>query len=139
MQPDLKIQIQTALKKSISHLQTSLLKVRKIDLDKAGELSEQDLEVLESFSSRFARSSDIAVSKYFRLLALEGDPGFRGTVIDLLNLAEKYSWISSAKTWQRIREIRNIAAHDYAEDELRLLYKEIVTLAPAVIEVAKKL
>jgi len=85
----------TDLEKSRSHLQYSYAKVEKLSLD--DDLYDERLETLESFSSRFARFSDLLISKYFRFLASEKDPAFWGWVIDLLNLAEKFSWIESAE------------------------------------------
>lgn len=114
------------LARARAHLDYSYLKAAKIPLDQ--DLSEEQLEILESFSSRFARYSDLLISRYFRLLVLEKDPAFRGSVIDLLNAAEKYEWIASAATWRRIRELRNVAAHDYEAEEYRKLYAELVLL-----------
>ena len=82
-------------------------------------MSEEELEVLESFSSRFARYSDLILSRYLRFLAREKDPAFRGSAIDIINLGEKFGWIKDAAAWRRIRELRNLAAHEYeSEDSL---------------------
>jgi len=121
------------LQKAKGHLQYSYRKVRAMPLAK--ELTEEQLETLESFSSRSARFSDLIVSKYFRVLALEKDPAFRGSVIDLLNMAEKFGWISDAGTWIRIRELRNVAAHEYAIDDYKSLYAELIGLAPQLLNV----
>lgn len=124
--------------KAIKHLEYSFNKVRSFDLTRL-DWSEEELETLESFSSRFARTTDLVVSRLLRSLALRSDPAFRGTLIDLLNLAEKQSWISSAKTWYRIRELRNVAAHEYTTDELNQLLRELMTLTPIVFETKKLL
>lgn len=97
--------------------------------------TEEELEVLESYSSRFARASDLFVSRYLRLLALEKDPAFQGTFIDLLNFSEKAGLIASARIWFRIRELRNIAAHEYSTDEFSELLQELVTLTPTILGV----
>ena len=133
MGSELKSEIVGQLKKTKSHLEYSFSKVKNFDL--SNELTEEQLESLESFSSRFARYSDILVSKYFRLLAIEKDPAFRGSVIDLLNLAEKYGWIASSQTWIRIRELRNLAAHEYVVKDYKALYKELIRLTPHLLEV----
>lgn len=123
--------------KARAHLEYSLAKVKAMKLD--SPLGEQHLETLESFASRFARLSDILIAKYFRLLALEKDPAFRGSVVDLLNLAEKSGWIESAESWKRIRELRNIAAHDYQQEDVVSLYRELIDLAPALLAVRSDL
>lgn len=124
------------LEKAKSHLLYSYEKVKKINLSK--EPSEEALETLESFSSRFARLSEIIISRYFRLLMRTKDPSFRGSVIDLLNQAEKFAWITSAQTWTRIRELRNIAAHEYGIDDYMKLYQELMTLTPEILAAIPK-
>jgi uncharacterized protein YutE (UPF0331/DUF86 family) len=128
MTQELKNKIKQDLKKSQAHLDYSFAKVQKINLDELSEQDNETLETLESFSSRFARFSDLVISRYLRFLATENDPAFRGTLIDLLHLAEKHGWIDSAQSWRRIRELRNIAAHEYSTEDYRKLYKELVQL-----------
>jgi len=130
----LKAKIEQDLKKSQAHLEYSFAKVQKINLEELNEQDNETLETLESFSSRFARFSDLAVSRYLRFLATENDPAFRGTLIDLLHLAEKQGWIESAQDWRRIRELRNIAAHEYSADDYRKLYKELINLCPHLLK-----
>ncbi len=134
----LKEQVARDLKKSLGHLDYSYQKVRRFKFD-GHEWSEDELETLESFSSRFARTSDIFVSRYLRILCLEADPGFRGSLVDTLNLGEKSGHIGSAETWKRIRALRNVAAHEYATDDVDMLYQELVSLAPTILEIAKLL
>jgi hypothetical protein len=131
IRPELKTQIRDHLLKSRAHLETSFKKVQSIKIQ--SNQPEEELETLESFSSRFARFSDLAVSKYFRMLALEQDPAYRGTPIDLLNLAEKMGWIDSAMDWKRIRELRNVAAHEYVANDAVALYQELVRLTPILL------
>ena len=83
---DLERKILDDLASARKHLEYSRAKVEKIDLDR--ELGEEELETLESFSSRFARYSDIIISKYLRFLARGKDPAFRGSVVDVLTAAE---------------------------------------------------
>jgi hypothetical protein len=116
---------------ALGHLEYSFKKAGRIL--KQPSLSEDDLEALEGFGSRFARASDIVVQKLLKLKVLEKDPGFRGGVIDVLNQSEKFGWISSAREWTRIRELRNVTAHEYSETEARELYAEILLLAQTVL------
>lgn len=134
MNPALKSKIREDLLKSIGHLEFSFRKVHSIDLSKA-DWDEAELETLESFSSRFARTSDLYVSRYLRALALESDPAFRGSLIDLLNLGEKQGWIDSARQWYRIRELRNVAAHEYSTEQLGELFRELFALTPQILKI----
>lgn len=130
--------IKSDLLKSLKHLKYSYEKVKNIDLSKK-DWPENELEVLESFSSRFARTTDIFVSRFLRLKVHEWDPAFRGTMIDLLLIAEKQGLISSAKKWYRIRELRNAAAHEYTPDDLQVLYSEIFELTSDVLALQAQL
>jgi hypothetical protein len=123
--------------KSLSHLEYSYNKASAIIRNP--HLSEEDLEDLEGFASRFARASDIGIQKFLRLKVLEKDPGFRGGVIDILNESEKFGWIQSARNWARIRELRNITAHEYSETESRELYTELVRLTPVILALRAQL
>ncbi len=128
---DLKKKLTKDLTSSREHLEYSHNKVRKIKIE--GLLDEEQLETLESFSSRFARYSDLIISKYLRLLAREKDPAFQGSAIDVLNLSEKFGWISDAMIWRRIRELRNVAAHEYEAQDYKKLYKELIRLTPHLL------
>ena len=86
MNTALKQEIIDQMAKARAHLDYSYNKVLKIPL--TDDLDDEQLETLESFSSRFARYSDIIVSKYFRYLIKEKDPAFRGSIIDLFNQAK---------------------------------------------------
>ncbi len=59
--------------------------------------------------------------------------------MDLLNLAEKNGWIDSSERWKRVRELRNIAAHDYQQEDIVSLYRELIALAPALLAVRSDL
>ena len=133
MNPAAKKATAESLEKVRKHLEYSFNKSTKIGL--RPDLSEPELETLESFSSRFARYSDLIVSRYFRFMMLEKDPGYSGSVIDTLNSAEKFGWITSAEAWRRIRELRNVAAHEYAEEDHIALYAELLKLTPLLLGV----
>jgi len=134
----LKDQVARDLKKSLRHLDYSYQKVRHFKFD-GHAWSEAELETLESFSSRFVRTSDLFVSRYLRILCLEANPAFRGSLVDTLNLGEKAGHIGSAETWKRIRALRNVAAHEYATDDVNMLYQELISLTPTILNIAKLL
>ena len=130
---DHRSQILVQLFQAKKRLAYSYNKVKAFNLDDIE--NEAVLEPLESFSSRFARFSDIAISKYFRFCAIEKDPAFKGSTIDLIHFAEANGLIESAKTWIRIRKLRNRASHEYASDDYKELYKELITLCPILLKV----
>lgn len=64
------------------------------------------------------------------------DPGFRGTLIDSLNLAEKHGLIADARKWRRIQELQNVASHDYASNDLKALFEEVKMLTPTILAIS---
>ena len=83
MKKILKFEIVNQFKKSKMHLDYSLQKVKKINLNIASDqkLKEEELETLESIAARFSRTSDIIIQKYFRILATEKDPAYKYLLI----------------------------------------------------------
>lgn len=132
---------QEELKKALQYLSISLEKIYRRDLFCQKDWANDDLEILEAFAARFSRAADLAVKRYLRSLATTVlEPAQKiTTTIDLLNLAEKHGWISSAKVWLRIREMRNACAHEYHTENLRHYYHEFVLLAPTLLELETKL
>ncbi|MBV2130585.1 hypothetical protein [Arsukibacterium indicum] len=75
------------------------------------DLSEQ----LDAFASRFGRLQDNIGDKLLpATLAALGEK--TGPVLDNLNKAEKYGWLSSADNWLVARQLRNKMVHEYIED-----------------------
>ena len=126
------------VRRALDHLEYSFRKIQAWDLTRI-TWAEEELETLESFSSRFARSSDLIASRLLRSLALKADPAFRASLIDLLNVSEKAGWIDSAAHWLRIRELRNVAAHEYAADDFSKLIRELAQLTPELLKVRRLL
>lgn len=68
---------------------------------------------MEAFTSRFVRLVDLLTQKVLRaLFDYELEPV--ETVLDRLNLAEKRGFVAHAEDRERLKEQRNIIAHDYA-------------------------
>jgi len=67
----------------------------------------------EAFTSRFARAVDLLVNKVLRSMGrVELEP--EGTVLDLINRAEKRGFVEQALILREMKEVRNMIAHDYA-------------------------
>ncbi len=71
------------------------------------------LESVEAFSSRFARTVDLLVNKVLRSLdRAELLP--QGTLLDVVNRAEKRGFVARAADLREMKDVRNVIAHDYA-------------------------
>jgi len=94
----------------------------------------EQLERLESMSARFARLSDILIQRIFRLIddiELVGS----STVLDRIYRAEKRGW-AQADQLIKIRELRNLIAHEYATDAMPEIYAAVMMLSPSLLDTA---
>lgn len=132
------ISSQQKLLKAIHHLDYSYKKIQKLPID-VNELDEENLETWESFAARFARVSEIFLTRYIRAYVLSNDPGFEGTLRDFVNQAEKLGLIDDAKIWMGIRELRNITSHDYSEKDLSQFFARIKNEAPRLLKIQDQL
>jgi hypothetical protein len=119
--------------KALDRLSFSYEKVKNLPLQ-ADNFDDQTLEVWESFSARFARASDIFLSQYLRTLVLLNDKGFQGSMRDFLNEGEKIGIIDNAESWMNIRELRNVFAHEYTEDELANVFRRLLDECPRLLK-----
>ncbi len=129
---------QEKLKKALKHLDYSFKKIAKLPVD-VEKLDEETLETWESFAARFARASDIFLSRYIRTLVLLEDPGFSGTMRDFLNVAEKKGFVDSAKEWLIIRELRNITAHEYSDKDMAAFFMTLRDKCPKLLDISRLL
>ncbi len=119
----------TGLALAASHFEYSVS--RCVDLIDQKELSPEQLERLESLTSRFARVADLLTQRIFRLfdeIELTGS----STVLDRIYRAEKRGWVNATQMI-KIRELRNLIAHEYATDKMLEIYRAVLTLAPTLI------
>ncbi|HXW53301.1 MAG TPA: HepT-like ribonuclease domain-containing protein [Myxococcota bacterium] len=135
--PQKRIQ-QEKLKKALAHLDYSYKKIASLPTN-VEKLDEEMLETWESFAARFGRVCDIFLSRYLRTLVLIEDPGFSGTLRDFLNLAEKMRLINDAKDWLALRELRNIAAHEYSEKDMSIFFEALRNNCPKLLAISNLL
>ena len=122
------------LQKSLVHLEYSYNKILKLTSE-VDSMDEEILETWESFASRFARASDIFLMRFIKAKVRLDDPGFNGTFRDYLNQAEKIGLIQDVMIWMKIRELRNISAHEYSESNLEFIFNSLKELAPEILKV----
>lgn len=123
------------LSKAAEHLlhswQRSAVVLAEDDWDDAA------LERLESFASRFARLADLLTQRVLRLLdEMELEP--TGSMLDRLYRAEKRDLLDNTADLVRIRELRNVIAHEYASDKLVEIYRAVAALTPLLLDIAAR-
>ncbi|PIX98220.1 MAG: hypothetical protein COZ24_01170 [Hydrogenophilales bacterium CG_4_10_14_3_um_filter_63_21] len=118
------------LHQAADHLRFSLERTRA--LLPGADWSPEDMERLEALTSRFARLSDLLTQRIMRLVDdIELIPA--GTLLDRMHRAEKRGWINDARDLVRIRELRNLIAHEYAADKMAEIYSSVAVLAPDLL------
>ena len=129
--PKITEKYRSQLEKALGHLSYSYKKIGTLGTDPQ-TLQDAELEVWESFSSRFARVVDIYLTKFVRAVVQANDPGFRGVLRDYVNQGEKLGILVDADSWMDLRELRNIEAHTYAE-ELQVFLEKLRLHAPRLL------
>lgn len=124
---------QQKLLKALKHLEYSYNKIQTLSVD-VNELDEESLETWESFAARFARVSEIFLTRFLRAYVLTTDPGFEGTLRDFINQGEKLNIIDNAHAWLGIRELRNLTAHDYSEEDLTHFFNRLKMETPRLLK-----
>ena len=110
------------LLRSLKTLQQSREKTQ-VYLNKT-DLNFEELESIDSLTSKFGRTSDIYLQKVLRTvwLLLREDTV---PLIDLLNRAEKLMMILSANQLLQMRDIRNQITHEYLPEAAPELALEV--------------
>jgi hypothetical protein len=123
------------LRAASAHLQFSLERTRELIPRVQEEISPEELERLESLASRFARLADMLIQRVMRLVdEIELVPS--GSVLDRIYRAEKRGWVLRADLLVRIRELRNLIAHEYAADKMAEIYAAVFVLSPELDKIA---
>lgn len=124
----------TGLQLAASHLEYSI--DRCIDLIGLEEMPAEQLERLESLTSRFARLADLLIQRIFRLID-EIELTGAGTILDRIYRAEKRGW-ADASEMIKIRELRNLIAHEYANEKMPEIYAAVAAMTPALLAVVPR-
>ncbi len=124
----------TGLQLSATHLQFSM--TRCADLMGQEKWSPEQLERLQSLTSRFASLSDLLVQRLFRLVD-EIELTGAGTVLDRIFRAEKRDW-GQATDLIKIRELRNLIAHEYASEKMPEIYAAVAAMSPTLLAAVPK-
>jgi hypothetical protein len=76
------------------------------------------IRIVNSFLFNFGKLQDKIGAKLFRqvLYDMKEIDSFSLSMLDVLHLLEKYEIITDSLQWERLREIRNILAHEYPYD-----------------------
>jgi len=107
----------------------------KIELKEKYETEEFDK--LENLTSRYARTTDMLVNKVLRSVDTVESEDI-GTIIDIMNRAEKRGIVSSAELLHTIKDLRNNIAHEYKIAEITRFFADVKKYTPMLLEIIQK-
>ena len=124
-----------SMDKSIAWLKRSFASCSRIGIRES--YSEDEFDDFENLVGRYARTIDTIVNKVFRSIdSMELEDG--GTMIDIVNRAEKRGLVRSADRVRELKDLRNDIVHEYETDDLRSLFKATMEAVPELFAIAEK-
>ena len=116
-----------ALEKQLFWLDYSYQQLK--DSSATDNFSIEQFNQFENLCSRYARTIDFLVRKYFRCL---DDVEFenQGTLIDVVNNAHKRGLFLDIELIRQIKDIRNEIVHEYLDDGLQSVFIDVLNTAP---------
>jgi uncharacterized protein YutE (UPF0331/DUF86 family) len=106
-------------------------------IEKKMEYSTEEFDKLENLTSRYARTTDMLVNKVFRSIDTVESEDI-GTIIDIMNRAEKRGIVSSASILHTIKDLRNNIVHEYKIAEITKFFTDVQKYTPLLLEIIQK-
>jgi uncharacterized protein YutE (UPF0331/DUF86 family) len=123
------------MRKSVLWLKRSYVNCSRIGVKE--QYSEDEFDAFENLASRYARMLDVILNKVFRSIdAIELEDG--GTLLDVVNRAEKRGIITSAERVRDLKDLRNDIVHEYETDDLRSLFENTLEATPELFEISER-
>ena len=98
--------------------------------------SDEEFDKLENLASRYARTTDMLVNKVLRSIDTAESEDI-GTIIDIMNRAEKRGIVQSAELLHTIKDLRNNIVHEYQITEITKFFADIQKYTPVLLEIIK--
>jgi len=97
----------------------------------------EEFDKLENLTSRYARTTDMLVNKVLRSIDTVESEDI-GTIIDIMNRAEKRGIVSSAGLLHTIKDLRNNIVHEYKIAEITKFFTDVQKYTPLLLEIIQK-
>lgn len=125
-----------SLEKSLNWLKRSYEKSMEVNFKIV--LSEEEFDVMENLTSRYSRAVDLIISKIFRSIdAVELEES--GTILDIVNRAEKRGLIDSSGRLRELKDLRNEIVHEYETDDLVDTFEAVRNNVPEILSIAQNI
>lgn len=103
-------------------------------IPKKDNYTQEELDAFELLTSRYARTSDILIQKVLKNLYLVLGEDIK-TLIDAAHYLEKLEIVKQSDNILNIRTLRNQIAHEYATEDLTIIFHEVVKSTPLLLEI----
>ncbi|MDR2535094.1 MAG: hypothetical protein LBD29_03570 [Treponema sp.] len=97
------------------------------------KFSKGEFDKFENLTSRYARTTDMLVNQTLRSLD-NVEMVESGTIIDVMNRAEKRGIVTSAETLHTLKDLRNEIVHEYQIEQIERFFESVVTLTPVLLK-----
>ena len=107
---------------------------KSIVIQNKKQFTKDDFDILENLASRYGRACDLLIHKVFRSIdkvEFEED----GTLIDVINRAEKRELIESVDELREMKDLRNQIVHEYIAENLKGLFNDIMYFIPKLFKI----
>ncbi len=94
----------------------------------------EEFDKLENLTSRYARTTDMLVNKVLRSIDTVESEDI-GTIIDIMNRAEKRGIVTQAELLHTVKDLRNNIVHEYKIAEITKFFDEVRKFAPILLEI----
>ena len=121
-----------ALNLSVSWIQRSYEQTAAIG--QKDTYTADEFDKLENLASRYARTTDMLVNKVLRSIDTVEYEDI-GTIINIMNRAEKRGITSSAELLHTIKDLRNNIVHEYKIAEITRFFADVQKYTPALLEI----
>ena len=106
-------------------------------IEQKAEYATEEFDKLENLTSRYARTTDLLVNKVLRSIDTVESEDI-GTIIDIMNRAEKRGIVSSAELLHTIKDLRNSIVHEYKIAEIAKFFADVQKYTPLLLEIIQK-
>lgn len=94
--------------------------------------SKDEFDAFENLTSRYARTTDMLVNQTLRSLDTV-ELTDSGTIIDIMNRAEKRGIVESAETLHKLKDLRNEIVHEYQIEQIAYFFESVLASTPVLL------
>jgi uncharacterized protein YutE (UPF0331/DUF86 family) len=102
------------------------------------EYSRDEFDKFENLTSRYARTTDMLINQTLRSLDTV-ELVDSGTIIDIMNRAEKRGIVESSQALHELKGLRNEIAHEYQITQIEQFFESVLKATPILLKVVGNL